>query len=382
MAYPQEELAELWVRNAGFSDWETVWVQRRYAQDYSWFRFTAAERDVLPQLWTKLQFKPGDPCTILLAGQQAVRGFIDTREVSYTPTAHSVMLIGKSLTAWPSKSSVKSDTGSFDGMSFEQVAREVLAPFSYVGIKTIGMLDATPFAQLQAQPGENIWEFLERIARPRGVVLGSDSEGNFLLIGDHTAPIVTELVEGVNIISCQCVIDCQHEYQEFNLLGQRKADDQTSGTDASEIKDTIDRPTSVPVYSTLTTVAEQPIYQTEAHRRNANEVVWNEATKITATMTVRGWLRDTVNLWTPGDHVNVYSPMAMLLNQDMAIWQATFTQDDNKGSITVLDLVAPWGLRIMNYNVGTPVSTPLKPGGGPVTGWTPWGVVPMPTPTQ
>jgi prophage tail gpP-like protein len=59
----------------------------------------------------------------------------------------------------------------------------VIAPFG-VGVKTIGTLNPTPFARLQVEPGEKLWDFLERIARPRGIVMGSDHLGNFLLIGE------------------------------------------------------------------------------------------------------------------------------------------------------------------------------------------------------
>ena len=70
----------------------------------------------------------------------------------------------------------------------------------------IGQLDLTPFDKLQNEKGELIWDFLERIARPRGVIMGSDSQGNFLLIGEHSLPMVAELIEGQNIKSCQCII--------------------------------------------------------------------------------------------------------------------------------------------------------------------------------
>jgi prophage tail gpP-like protein len=128
MPKPQET-AVLVVNGQEFSDWESVWVQQRWADSFAYFRFTAAERDpillqkggVFP-LWQKLQFKPGDLCTIIMAGQLAVTGYIETRQVAYDANQHGVMLIGKSMTAPAAKSSVSTKTGNFDKKNILQVA--------------------------------------------------------------------------------------------------------------------------------------------------------------------------------------------------------------------------------------------------------------------
>ena len=172
-------------------------MQQRWADSFTYFRFTAAERD---PIFTKQGSFPAVAkaavqartirCTILLAGQLAVTGFIETRQVAYDANQHGVMLIGKSWTAPAARSSVDTKTGNFDKKNILQVAQEVLADYP-VGLKVVGTLDLTPFDKLQNEKGELIWDFLERIARPRGVVMGSDEAGNFLLIGEHANPIVS-----------------------------------------------------------------------------------------------------------------------------------------------------------------------------------------------
>ena len=47
--------------------------------------------------------------------------------------------------------------------------------------------------------------------------MGSDSKGNFLLIGPHTFPTVTQLIEGQNIKSCQCTITTRADLQEYEV---------------------------------------------------------------------------------------------------------------------------------------------------------------------
>ncbi len=356
MPKPQET-AILIVNGQEFGDWESVWVQQRWADSFTYFRFTAAERDPIFTkqgsfpLWQKLQFKPGDTCTVLLAGQLAVTGFIETRQVAYDANQHGVMLIGKSWTAPAARSSVNTKTGNFDKKNIVQVAQEVLADYP-VGLKVIGSPDMTPFDKLQNEKGELIWDFLERIARPRGVVMGSDEAGNFLLIGTHSNPIVGQLIEGVNIKSCQCTVTIEHTYEEYRVDAQHAASDDNSGTAASELTATVGGVN--PLKSLLLTPAEQPVKtQAEVQARASNESIWHDYTQMQATIVTQGWLKDGVNLWHAGDDVFVKSPMAML-NNTMKIQNCTFTQDSNTGTLTTLDVVMPGLLRdTQNFNPGS-----------------------------
>ncbi|MGY4403939.1 phage baseplate assembly protein [Bradyrhizobium sp. USDA 3315] len=133
MPKPQE-IEVLNVNGIKFDDWDSVWVQKQWAEAVHWFRFTAAERDMLVAaaqgkvpLWTRLQFKPDEACSIMLAGQLAITGFIETRQVAYDAHQHGVMLIGKSATAQAAKSSVDHKTGNFDKKNVVQVAQEVIS---------------------------------------------------------------------------------------------------------------------------------------------------------------------------------------------------------------------------------------------------------------
>ncbi|MCA1455925.1 hypothetical protein I6F35_22420 [Bradyrhizobium sp. BRP22] len=365
MARKPQEIAVLTVNNRTFEDWESVWVQKRWGDAFHWFRFTAAERDTevttargrVP-LWTRLQFKPDDHCTVELAGQLAITGFIETRQVAYDATSHGVMLIGKSETAQASKSSVDHKTGNFDKKNIVQVAQEVIAPYG-VGMQVIGSIDTTPFDKLQSEKGELVWDFLERIARPRGVVMSSDAFGNFVLIGEHNFPVVTELIEGINIKSCQCEITHKTVWQELRVDAQHAASDDNSCTAASELKG-VASGTPTPLRTMRLTPAEQPVKtQAEVQNRARYEAIWSNGTILTTTIVVQGWLRDGVSLWEPGDKVHVYSPMAML-NTALVIECATFSQDSRSGTLTTLDLVAPWKFRDSG---GWDLSNPVQPGG-------------------
>jgi prophage tail gpP-like protein len=359
---PQEE-AVLTVNGIDYKDWETVWVQHRLADAFSYFRFTAVERDPVDlnavpysgylgndSMWSRVQFAPGNKVFITLGGFEAMNGTINTRQVAYNATSHRVELIGKSFTSWGYKSSVDTPTGSFDGQNFEQIARAVLA--GYEGqIIVVGNLDATPFKKMQNQPGETIWDFLERLAREKGVILGSDHKGNYLLIGDHTAPIVHELIEGQNIKQAQFIFHIDDKYINYDVTSQTSGDDSQNGSKATEMRARADGKYA-PLKSLLITPATHPAASIEEVKKQAdNEALWHEGTIVSATITVQGWLRGGTDLWRVGDNVFVKSPMAPV-NQTMKIQNATFTQDNQTGTQTQLELVMPWLLKDKGvYNV-------------------------------
>ncbi|RAI24831.1 phage baseplate assembly protein, partial [Rhodoplanes serenus] len=76
-----------------------------------------------------LQFKPGDACTIYLAGQLAVTGYITMRQAAYDAESHGVQLTGKGKTWDIASSSVETEDGKFDGYPWEAIARNLIAPF-------------------------------------------------------------------------------------------------------------------------------------------------------------------------------------------------------------------------------------------------------------
>lgn len=349
--FPDAELAVLTVNDLAFSDWESIWLQYRWHDAFAYYRFIAAERTP-PSNWQLLQFKPGDKCSIWLAQQPALTGYITDRVVSYDAQRHQVQLVGKSNTHWGYKSSVDTETGSFDGQTLEQVFTTIMS--KYPGTpKVIGLVNPLPFEKLQNEVGELTWDFLERIARPRGAVLGSDNFGNYLLIGQHQYPVLAKLQEGVNIKACECRISHDQFFQAIDVRGHGAGSDSNYGSSANELKCVVAG--KAEVYSKLITPAEQPVSgQQEVCDRANNEAKWLAGTEIVATIISYGWTWDGKHLWTAGQNVMVQSPMAML-DMVLKVRTVTFEQSSQTGTQTTLELVAPWLLNDDGqWNAGVP----------------------------
>jgi len=270
-----------------------------------------------------------------------LNGLIVDRQAAYDASSHAVELSGRSTSWKVVESSIDQPPGDFDNMSFVAIANQVLAPYGMTPV-VIGNPNPRPFVNVQNQKGEKIWDFLEGLARPRGIILGSDLYGNILIIGDHTFAPSGDLVEGQNILKLQCTISIRNMYGIYGVSSQsQNADDQAPAA-ANEQEAHVDgqhpqapknilSPSPVPT-KTLDELQEM------AH----NEAKWSDGTFIEATITTPGWFRPgTTSLWEAGQIVDVYSPMAPL-NTPMKVRNVTFTQDRQSGTMTTLDLVIPW----------------------------------------
>jgi hypothetical protein len=137
------------------------------------------------------------------------------------------------------------------------------------------------------------------------------------------------------------------------VVCQTPASDDQNGTAASELHGDADG--TAPVDSLQITPSENPVKTNEECKMRAdNEKIWHEGTIIEATVTVQGWLMPGGGLWHAGDKVNVMSPMAMLADQ-LKIMTVTYTQDNNSGTLTTLDLVMPELLRDQRLRISLPM---------------------------
>jgi prophage tail gpP-like protein len=349
---PNAELAVLKIGGNEFKDWESVWVQTRWMHAWDYCRFAATERrgDSVVD-WTFNQIRPCDQVMVQLAGQLVMSGTVTERQVAYDVNNHGIQILAKGSTKWGYMSSVNTKTGSFDNMSFEDIAKMVLTPYlSGNTIEIVGKLNPLPFLKVQCQKGESCWDFLERLARVRGIVIGSNEKGDYVFVGDHFSSPVATLKEGFNIKNMQCSINVDDNYVMYEAVGQQgSSGNGTAGADAQDM--VAHWGGSGCRTSLLSTPAEEPVTWPELQDRAKNDAKWNEAARVTATAIVYGWMWAPGQLWRVGQSVWVDSPMCPL-NQKMMLQRVTYEQDRNKGTITTLDLVLPWMLNDIDTNLG------------------------------
>jgi prophage tail gpP-like protein len=207
-----------------------------------------------------------------------------------------------------------------------------------------GNIDSKKFKRLRVEPGENVWIFLERIARMRHVICGSDEKGNFQFVGKGGGgSSQATLEEGKNIEKIQCIFSVENTQSEYIMNSQSAATDGHSGPLVSQQKAKVKG--TAKAYSPLKTPNEHNVWdEDEVKTRVEHEQFWHEGDVLQAVITVQGWKTESPkggSLWKVGSNVHVKSPMCPL-DVELGVQAAIFTQDDKNGTQTTLVCVPPW----------------------------------------
>jgi prophage tail gpP-like protein len=161
----------------------------------------------------------------------------------------------------------------------------------------------------------------------------------------------------------QCVVANEMLASIYNAIGQASNAEELNAAAAAKLEAEVASESYKGYKKFIQTVLEHPAMSpAEVVNRVNYERLFRDGTQITAHVTVQGWLRDGKALWRCGDDVGVHAPMAML-DFVMKIQTLTFTQDNQSGTTTVLELVMPWKLSDKPFGaLDNPAGPPLQPG--------------------
>jgi prophage tail gpP-like protein len=335
-----KEIIVLEVNGWLFSEWTTVRVEQLNTEPFPKFQFECTEESPIPLKVDALQFVPGDIVRVFIGGQLVVYGYIIERHVGYDAKQHGVRLIGTGDTIDVTTTSVPPDKlGNHDGKTWQQLANDLTA---HLGIKVTlqGDVDNTPIKQIQVNPGETIWNTLDRYAKHRNIILGSRPQGGILAIGDHSAETNGYLIEGQNILRANCVVRDQWVYKHKYGIGQDSGSDQSNMDKANKQIAYDPGPHQRNRYLViLGDIADIPH---GIQQRLQMEKKFTDATEIEAQITVQGWFKDysqSNDLWKAGEYYHVRSP-SLILDQTLGCKGCVYEQSD-AGSTTTLTMVDP-----------------------------------------
>jgi prophage tail gpP-like protein len=240
-----------------------------------------------------------------------------------------------------------------DGKSVAQLANALV---EHLGIQVheFGNVDGKPFDNIQVLPGETPMQAIERYARMRSIVIGSDANGGLLLIGEHPATTRGHLVEGDNILRANAVVRDDKVYKKIFATGQNKGSDQSNGDPAN--KQVATRDGTSTRNRVLVVVADVADTQHGIQRRADMEHVFTEGSHIEAHVTVQGWFKDnnrSEDIWRAGEYYTVTSPSLILYDEVLGCAGCVYEQQAG-GTTTTMNLVKPIHMNgRLNYRLAT-----------------------------
>ena len=346
MPWPKtEETAVLTVNGRDYKDWESVTVKHELgARPPYTCRFTCSEGMPLAKNFAVMQIKPGDMCTVTLAGFPAFTGKVMTRQVYYDSKRHHIEIQCGTFSEL-STSTVITPGSEYKDKTFGQIATDVLQKFGYNLKFEGGAAPDLKFPRVSVSPTEPAHDLLEKLLRSatgKPARVTSNENGDFVVhMGPSTEGSDT-LTEGKEILIGREILFNQAASGSTPAMSQGPGGDKlwgpkvASGPFAQEQQEFLSKNFFIP----STVLAEMPTSEKEVLKnRGQSENGFLKTDEVTVTLTVYGWLRPSGGLWKRGQTVSVVSPMLIMHGDPLIAKAVTFSQDNSSGTRTTLVLM-------------------------------------------
>ncbi len=195
--------AVLKVNGKAFNSWKSISVNRSLAQIAGTFSFTTSNRfagDV-----SKWGFTTGDVCTVEIANELVITGYIDEIEDGYTLDSHDVTFTGRDKTSdlVDCDFDVFENENEFKNITFLQIIQRLCTPFDIsVIIDTPLVFDSSlfkPIPDYKIETGERVYDQIVTLCQQYGVLPITIGDGNLLITRAGLVRTFDKLEVGVNI---------------------------------------------------------------------------------------------------------------------------------------------------------------------------------------
>lgn len=277
----------------------------------------------------------GDACELRVDGEVLVAGFIDTLAPSFSDTSHEVKISGREKTADLVDCGMPDQPHEFYNLTLDAVAARLAQPF---GVPVVLEVDPGPeFFRFALQPGETVYEAIERGARIRGLLVTSDGLGKLLLTTPGNARAQTALEYGKNVKSGSALFDVSQRFRRYVIRGQESGSDEEFGDEISVEGEAFDD--AVRKERELVVLADGQVWIATAQRRAQWEAAVRAARGSKVTLLVQGWRQGPgLPFWKP--NLVVHATVAPLrLDRELLISEVRFSRDKEGGTTTELVLM-------------------------------------------
>lgn len=267
-------------------------------------------------------------------GDLLCKGYVAGYGAKYAPKSKTVTLDGKSKGADAVDCHpVKHKTGRFENKDLLAIAKEL--DEVRCGFSTDQKLDK--LSKVQRQPGDTIFQTIEREARRAGLMLSGQPDGSIKITRAGTKRHVGALVMGSEPVEEMDVkIKCDGKFSKYVARGQRATG---TGDDALRLEVT-ENDASVTRNRPLLILPEGDWSKKELKKRLRWDRLRRASFGNTITVTVSTWRDDAGALWEPGRLMAIVNAEEDI-DGDFLLSTANFRQGGEDGTRATLTFVDP-----------------------------------------
>ncbi len=337
------------VNGASYSNWSSTRISRSMENISGHFRFSATSS---PEL--SFPVKPGDAVKVKIGTKVVLTGYVDSVEVSYSASDHTIHVEGRDKTADIVDSKVDHKIEFHAPITLEDVVSQTLSSIGASDVSVINKVgDLEPFTAgelISAHIGQSAYDFMELYARKRQVLLTTDGLGNIVFVraSEEDTGLTFISIPGdsrSNILSAEVRYNDEHRYNLYKFYSQGNPGGNKYLADSpSELTNKTGQYIDSKIRSSRQyhEIAEASTVKTTLEARAKWEGQVREAKSLKYTCKVAGHTYSHNNnaAYMPNMLVNVSDQFANLY-RSMLITEVSSEYNVSSGSITTLTLLPP-----------------------------------------
>lgn len=251
---------------------------------------------------------PGDKVQVTLAGSPFMTGWVDDIDPKVNGRSHIIGVSGRELTCDLVDCGLTDTTGQWKNVDLKQLANQLSAPFG-LKVESAPADLGQPFPKFSAEPGDSVFQTLNKACTLRGVLPMTTGSGNIALIQSGDGRAADRLVYGVNVKAASGKFSNKDRFSLYVVRGQdgfprtgTASANKTIGVEARAQDPDVVR------FRPIVIVAGNTLDQKTAQRRASWEAQTRAAKAGGLEVVVRGWTQSTGELWECARLVSVEIP--------------------------------------------------------------------------
>jgi prophage tail gpP-like protein len=286
------------------------------------------------------RIKQGQDAQIVLGSEALLTGVVHRRNGRFGPTDHSVKIEIQSFTKDLVECTLAGRTVT--DQTLYQVAVALCKPFG-ITVIDVAKQDEPFKGQLVLNEGESPWQFLEQLARSRGVRLMPSPGKELYIVQAGAERSDTPLILGDNIVEGDIDFNESTRFSEVLVLsGDMPNDDPFAPADVGPpMGEAYDA--TVARYRPLTIVAHDPLDHKGCKARADWQVRTQAGRDDSIVYELDGFTQENGESWLPNLRVDVFDPYNDI-DGERLITETRLMRSETDGDVTKLRVMPPEAL--------------------------------------
>jgi prophage tail gpP-like protein len=322
------------VNGRKYGGWKSVRVTRSIETLAGTFEVDATDRwGDQAQAWAIAE---EDECCVEIDDDVVIDGYVDRRGIQLSKDQRTLSFAGRDKAAQLVDCSAVPDQWTYRKVGVLEIARALAEPFDIPVTAQSGLSLSVP-AKFTVNPGDSVFDAIERLAQIAGALAVSDGAGGVLFTRTGTGR-ATALVEGGLVLSASVDYNASDRFHRYVVATQTAGEDGASA-DATRIRA---EATDADVRLTSRVLLIRPdsgVATAYARQRGDWEARIRAARAETVSVSVVGWQQPNGDLWPVNAMAAVRIP-SIGVDGDMLISSTYFSLGED-GETTTLRLVRP-----------------------------------------